>query len=92
MLVTRSVRIDFSAWLLAWERYSLAADLTRQMDLHSCNAYKSVVAEVAADAVKERKKPELAVLYDELLRQYLEEMSGVQCLSAVHVQHEACCV
>ena len=60
--------VDFAWWLLAWDRYALAAVATKQMDFKQAMQHKAVVAEVAANAATEGKSSLVAVIYDDLVR------------------------
>jgi hypothetical protein len=60
--------VDFAWWLLAWDRYALAAAATQQMDFNQAMQHKRVIAEIAADSATEGKSPLIAVIYDDLAR------------------------
>ena len=60
--------VDFAWWLLAWDRYALAAAATQQMEFWHAMQHKAVVAEIAADLATEGKSPLIAVIYDDLAR------------------------
>lgn len=38
-----------------------------------------MVSEVVTDAAKEGRTPALAIIYDDLMRKYWEEMTGTTC-------------
>ena len=46
-------RLDFAWWLLAWDRYSLAAAATGQLPYRLAMTHKENIASIAADAVAE---------------------------------------
>ena len=57
-----------SSWLVAWDRYALAATVNEQLTFSEATAHKGVVSEVLALARTEGLPPLLAVLYDEVAR------------------------
>ncbi len=58
-------RLEFSSWQLAWERYSLAAAILKQLTFITAMKHKAVVTEVAASAKAEGRLPILGVFFDE---------------------------
>ena len=60
--------MDFALWLVAFEKYALAAVATDQLSFEHAVLHKEVVMEVAAVAQVEGRSAFLAVLYDELVR------------------------
>ena len=42
----KELRLDLAMWMLAWDRYSLAAAMTNQLTLEQALAHKGVVTEV----------------------------------------------
>ena len=60
-------QLTFSTWLLAWDQYSLAAAMLKQLDFRAAVVHKMVVAKVAQQAAPKRSE-NLAVVYDLLLR------------------------
>lgn len=61
--------LTFVQWLAAYEQYTIAASITKQLDLGALMAHKAVCLGIAHKAVTEgRRKHSLAVLYDELAR------------------------
>ena len=61
-------RLDMSSWLVAWDRYALAATVNEQLTFSEATAHKGVVSEVLALARTGGLPPFLAVLYDEVAR------------------------
>ena len=61
-------RLDISSWLVACDRYALAAVVNEQLTYSEAMAHKGVVSEVLALARSEGASPLLAVLYDEVAR------------------------
>ena len=61
-------RLDLSAWLLAWDGYAMACEVTKQLPFKAAMQHKALVVQVAADAVAEQKRPILGVLFDEVSR------------------------
>ena len=61
-------RMDFCWWLLAWERYALAAAATGQMPFTTAMQHKLTVTSVAQDQMAEGRSTQIAVLYDEVVR------------------------
>ena len=62
-------------WLLAWERYALAAVATGQLSFSASIRHKLVVAEIAANSTAEGRAPLLGVLFDKLSRKSWEDTS-----------------
>ena len=60
--------LEFAWWLLAWDRYALAAAATKQMPFELAMLHKETVTGLAADAITEGKSAQIAVIYDELVR------------------------
>ena len=61
-------RLDFCWWLLAWDRYALAAAITKQMTYQQAMEHKQLIVSIATDAILEDRSPQEAVAYDELVR------------------------
>ncbi len=61
-------RLDFCWWILAWDRYALAAAATQQMPFEVAMRHKAKIVGMAANAVTEGKSTQLAVIYDDLVR------------------------
>ena len=61
-------RLSLAWWLAAWEKYTLAAVATKQMEFAVAVEHKEVVLNVAAHASAKGRCTLLGVLYDELLR------------------------
>ena len=61
-------RMDFAFWLLAWDRYALAAAATEQMPYQLAMTHRNIIAGIAIDAIAEGKSTQVAVVYDELSR------------------------
>ena len=60
--------MDLASWLIAFDRYALAACATQQMSFHSAMRHKNVVVELAMSAHAEKRRPLLGVIYDEVAR------------------------
>ena len=78
-------RLDFAWWLLAWDRYALAAAATGQMSFALAMQHKAIVADIAADAIVEGTSTLVAVIYDDLMRRasvLLEVACHLLCASA----------
>ena len=54
--------------MIAFDRYAVAAAVTKQMDYKVAMRHKEVVLEVAALSFADRRRPFLGVLYDEIVR------------------------
>ena len=63
-----SRRLDWAAWLVAFDRYAIAAEVTGQMDYQTALLHKDVVLEVVVNGLSDGKRPFLGVLYDEVVR------------------------
>ena len=61
-------RLDFAWWLLAWDRYALAAAATQQMSFQLAMKHRNNIANIATEALVEGKSTRVAVVYDELVR------------------------
>ena len=61
-------RLDFNAWLIAFDRYAIAAHVTGQMEYSVAMQHKEIVLEVVATGMADGKRPFLGVLYDEVVR------------------------
>ena len=61
-------RLDFCWWLLAWDRYALAAAATGQMPFNLAMRHKANMVTIATNALTEGKTTAVAVIYDELVR------------------------
>ena len=62
------VRLDFGRWLLAWDRYALAAAATKQMTFLTAMKHKETIMNLAMEAMKEGNSSQVAVEYDEKIR------------------------
>ena len=60
--------IEFTAWMAAWAKYSLAAALLEQMSYADTKKHRTLMIEVACSAPAEGRQPLLAVMYDDELR------------------------
>ena len=60
--------MDLAAWLIAFDRYALAAAATNQMSFRASMNYKNVVVDVAMTAHAEKRRHLLGVIYDEVAR------------------------
>ena len=46
----KELRLEFAMWLVAWDRYALAAGMTNQMTYAQAMSHKCVVTEVCPQA------------------------------------------
>eukprot|EP00973_Karenia_brevis_P089148 12362715-Karenia_brevis.AAC.1 len=69
-------RLELAWWLAAYDRCTLAAVITDQFSFHAAQLHKKNVLEIAAGVSAEDRKPLLAVMYDEIMRQELDEKSN----------------
>ena len=68
MCEATSLRLELAWWKAAWDRYALAAVVTKQLRFRSAMAHRELVLSVAARAVAKKRGPLVAVLYCELSR------------------------
>ena len=62
-------RLEIGVWLVAWDRYTLAAQaVDHQLTYQQALAHKEVVLEIAFSAKAAGRSELLGVLYDELAR------------------------
>ena len=59
---------DLASWILAFDRYALAAAMLEQLPFVLLQTYKQIVVEVAVTARSEGRSTLLGAFYDELLR------------------------
>ena len=67
-IVQAGRRLDLASWLIAFDRYALAAAATNQMSFQACMNHKNVVVDVAMSALAEKRRNVLGVIYDEVAR------------------------
>ena len=60
--------MDLASWLIAFDRYALAAAATNQMSFKASMSHKNIVVDVAMTAASENRRPLLGVIYDEVAR------------------------
>ena len=60
--------LDLAAWLVAWDRYSLAAAMTGQLSFASAQLHKDVVVKLACRACRQKRSTLVGVMYDNLVR------------------------
>ena len=63
-------------WLVAWDRYALAAQETEQFTMQESMRYKEIIIKIAASAGESGRTEEMGVLYDQVARKMWEEESG----------------
>ena len=61
--------LDLVLWQMAWDRFALAAAMLEMMPYRAAMQHKQVVLEIAVSAAADERKPVLATVYDELVRE-----------------------
>ena len=72
--------MPLTMWMLAYDAYTLAAAATEQWPVECALAHKTLVLKVAAEAKREGRAPQTAVVYDEMYRRHLAEMTYANAL------------
>ena len=69
--------LPLTQWVMAFDAYALGAAVTGQWPLECSFTHKMLVLKLAAESKKENRQPQVAVIYDELVRRQMAEMSYV---------------
>ena len=60
--------LEYSCWLSAWDSYSVACAVVGQLSYRDALQHKLLVQQLATEAAAQKRRPLLAVLYDDHIR------------------------